>query len=108
MLAYYLSQWFFNLFAAREPSANVCVAHGTLCNDPSVYPTFSNKSLKQWYWYKNRTVDANFIPGNFGQFQWNHWQPLMEPWLKNTDLSYICTAYFSFQMQVLSQMQNKQ
>ena len=35
---------FFNLFAAREPSANVCVAHGTLCNDPSVYPTFSNKS----------------------------------------------------------------
>ena len=32
---------FFNLFAAAEPSANVCVARGTLCNDPSVYPTFS-------------------------------------------------------------------
>jgi len=28
---------FFNYFAAAEPSANVCVAHGTLCNDPSVY-----------------------------------------------------------------------
>jgi len=28
---------FFNLFAAEEPPANVCVAHGTLCNDPSVY-----------------------------------------------------------------------
>jgi len=27
----------FNLFAAAEPSANVCVAHGTQCNDPSVY-----------------------------------------------------------------------
>ena len=28
---------FINLFAAVEPSANVCVAQGTLCNDPSVY-----------------------------------------------------------------------
>jgi len=27
---------FFNLFAAAQPSANVWVAHGTLCNDPSV------------------------------------------------------------------------
>jgi len=27
---------FFDLFAAAKPSANVCVAHGTLCNDPSV------------------------------------------------------------------------
>jgi len=26
-----------NLFAAAEPSANTCVAHGTLCNDPNVY-----------------------------------------------------------------------
>jgi len=34
---------FFNLFAAMEPSANVCVAHGTLFSDPSVYPTFCNK-----------------------------------------------------------------
>jgi len=28
---------FFNHFVAAEPSVNVCVAHGTLCNDPSVY-----------------------------------------------------------------------
>jgi len=24
---------FFDLFSAAEPSANVCAAHGTLCND---------------------------------------------------------------------------
>jgi len=34
---------FFNLFAAAESSTNVCVVHGTLCNDPSVYiPTTQN------------------------------------------------------------------
>jgi len=27
----------FNLFAAAKSTANVCIAHGTLCNDPSVY-----------------------------------------------------------------------
>ena len=27
----------FNLFAAAENSANVCVAHGTLCNDTKVH-----------------------------------------------------------------------
>ena len=42
---------FFNLFAAAEPSANFCVAHGTLCSDPSLYPTFCNKPVKQWYCY---------------------------------------------------------
>jgi len=42
---------FFNDFAAAEPSANVCVAHGTPCSDPSVYPTFCNKPVKQWYCY---------------------------------------------------------
>jgi len=25
------------LFAAAKPSTNVCVAHGTLCNDPCIY-----------------------------------------------------------------------
>jgi len=34
---------FFNLFAAAEPSANICLAHGTLRNDQSVDPTFCNK-----------------------------------------------------------------
>jgi len=28
---------FFNLFAAAEPSVNVCVAHGIQYNDPSFY-----------------------------------------------------------------------
>ena len=25
-------------------------------------------------------VIANFIPGNFGLFRWNPWQPLAETW----------------------------
>ena len=42
---------FLNLFAAGVPSANVCVAHGTLCHcyGPSIYPTLCNKPVKQWY-----------------------------------------------------------
>jgi len=32
-----ITSLFFNLFAATEPTANVCVAHETLCNDPGVY-----------------------------------------------------------------------
>jgi len=41
---------FFNLFAAAEPFANICVAHGTLCcNGSSIYPTFCNKHVEQWY-----------------------------------------------------------
>ena len=38
-------QCFFNLFAAAEPSTNIYVAHGTLCNDPSVCPTSCNKRI---------------------------------------------------------------
>jgi len=26
------------------------------------------------------TVVVNFVPGNFGFFRWNPWQPLVEPW----------------------------
>jgi len=58
---------FFNLYAAAEPSANVCVAHGTLCNCITV-------ALLQPY----RSVIANFVPGNFGVFWRNPWQPLAE------------------------------
>jgi len=32
----YPSAVFFNHFASAEPSVNVCVAHGTLCNDTSI------------------------------------------------------------------------
>jgi len=31
------------VLTAAELFANVCVAHGTLCNDISVYPIFCNK-----------------------------------------------------------------
>jgi len=34
----------------------------------------------------HRTVVANFIPGNFGLFRRNPWQPLAEPRFKNTGL----------------------
>jgi len=55
------------------------------------------------------SVKSKYRPiSNFSLFRHNPWQPLVEPWLKNTDLSYICTAHFSFQMQLLNEMQNKQ
>ena len=38
-----LRQCFSRFAAAVEPSANVCVAHGTLCNDQSVCRSFCNK-----------------------------------------------------------------
>jgi len=37
---HYSTAVFFNLCVVAESSANVCVAHGTLCNDPSVYSAF--------------------------------------------------------------------
>ena len=58
---------FFNLFVAAEPSASICVAHGALCNGPTLY---SAKPL--------RTVFANFVPGQFGLFHRNLWEPLTE------------------------------
>jgi len=69
---------FFNVFAAAEPSANVCIAHGTLCNCETV-------ALLQLHW----TVVANFVPGNFVPFRQNPWQPFAEPWLET--LVYINT-----------------
>ena len=39
-----------------KSSANVCVDHGTLCNDPRVYPTFCNKSAKQGYCYNRKEL----------------------------------------------------
>jgi len=64
----------FNLCsAAVEPSANVCVAHGT-------YAMIQVSILLQ----QHRTVVANFVPGNFGLFRRNPWKPFAEPWLKNT------------------------
>jgi len=85
--AHILSYWFnldcvtgcfFNFFAAAEPTASVCVAHRTLCNDPSVYiaATAYNCGCK-------------FRPSNFCRFRRNPWQPFAEPWLKNTGLTWM-------------------
>ena len=46
-----IGQCFCKFFAAVEPSANDCVTRVTPCNDPSVYPTFCNKHVTQWYGY---------------------------------------------------------
>ena len=37
---------------------------------------------------QHRTVVANFVPGEFGLFRRNPWQPLEEPRLKNTGLQH--------------------
>jgi len=66
---------FFNHFAAAEPSVNVCVAHGTLCNDLSVYIATTAQNC-----------GCEFRPGNFCLFRRNPRQPLAEPRLKNTAL----------------------
>jgi len=41
----------FQPFPAAEPSPSFYVAHGTLYNNPSVYPTFCNKPVEQRYCY---------------------------------------------------------
>jgi len=41
---------FFNPFAAAWPSANACVAPGTLCDDPIVYSTICSKP-DGWKWH---------------------------------------------------------
>jgi len=58
---------FFSLFAAAETSANVCVAHETLCK---IQVSISLQP--------HRTVVANIVPGNFGLFQKNQWNPVEE------------------------------
>ena len=79
---------FFNLFAAAEPSANVCVARGTLCNDPSVYIATTAKNC-----------GCKFPPNKFGLFRRNPWQPIAEPWgsseprLKNTGIQWSNREY---------------
>jgi len=75
---------FFNISAAAEPSANVCVAHGSLRNDPSVYPTFCNKPLKHWCCYNcielRLRISSQVISVCFDKTSGSH----SEPRLKNT------------------------
>jgi len=49
----YLSQYFSIFLLQGSLLQMFALLTGTLCNEPSVYPTFCNKPLKQWYWYKN-------------------------------------------------------
>jgi len=63
----YRSAVFFKHFAAAEPSVNVCIPHGTLCNDPSVYIATTAYSCG-W----------EFRPGNFCLFRRDPRQPLAE------------------------------
>jgi len=60
----------FNLFAAAEPSGNTCVAHGTLCNDSNIFPTFFIKP-------DDRNVASMFYHEIIKKFP-------AEPRLKNT------------------------
>ena len=48
-------------FTTAELSANVCVAHGTLCNEPGFYVLLQ----------QHRTVIATLVPGKFGLFRRN-------------------------------------
>jgi len=36
-------------------------------------------TVKQWYCYNRIELVAMFVPGNFGLFRRNSWQPLAEP-----------------------------
>jgi len=77
---------FLNLFAVAEPSANVCVAHETLRNDPSVYPAFCNKPLKQWYCYKRiklwLRISSQAISFRFGGTLRFHRTPVEKHWTR--------------------------
>jgi len=66
---------FFNLVAAAEPSANVCLVRGTPCYCETLV-------LQQ----PHRSVVANFVPGSFGLFRRKPRQLLAEPRLKSTAL----------------------
>jgi len=78
---------FFNLFAAAEPSANVCVAHGTLAKGSITQKEQQVKAIdKQSFQCDSQcqgycktvvllkpliTVVASSVPGNFGLFRRN-------------------------------------
>jgi len=70
---------FFNLFvAAVKPSATVCVARGTLCNDPGVYIAITALNCGGEF----RSRQFRSVSANFGLFRRNPWQPLAELRLK--------------------------
>jgi len=62
-LCYTVRQLFFNLSAAAEPSANVCIAHGTLCNDPSY------NRIETWLQISSQAISVCFggTPGSLSR-----------------------------------------
>jgi len=61
---------FFNLFAAEDPSANVCVAHGTLCNDLSVYIATTAKNCGREFRPRQfRSISAEPLAAIRGELQ---------------------------------------
>jgi len=76
---------FFNLFAATEPSANVCVARGTLCNDPSVYIAITAKNCGCEFPPRQiRSVSAEPLAANRGTLGFRgtpvekHWHTVIQ------------------------------
>jgi len=63
---------FSNLFAAAEPTAYICVAHGTPCNDPS-YTTAQNCGCEfrpRQFW----SVSAEPLAATRGTSVEKHWR----------------------------------
>jgi len=58
-----------------EPFANICIAHGTLCNDPNVYIATNT-----------RNCGCNICQGNLLCFDGT--LGFRGPWLKNTEAAY--------------------
>jgi len=77
---------FFNLFTATEPYANVCVAPGTLNNDPSVYPGFCNKR-----------ISSQAISVCFGGTPGSHWR---NPEVPRNPIEKHCLVFCSSILQI--------
>jgi len=68
----------FQHFCAAEPSATVCFAHGTLCNDPSIYPAVPSLA-NEFRHGQFRSVSAESLSATIPE-PWGY----AEPQFKNT------------------------
>jgi len=55
------------------------------CSSPAPRSSAAKSGMNNWL-QTHKTVVENFVPGKFGLFRWNPWQPFAEPRLKNTAL----------------------
>jgi len=68
---------FFNHFAAAEPSATVCIVHGTLCNHPSFYfATTANSCGCEFRPREFRSVSAEPLAATRGTLTEKHYSNL--------------------------------